>query len=124
MAGVGDPANLKIVMQEEKLMPNEKRNIITGGLILITLGVLIFISRTTSYSFQHRTWPILIIVIGISTIIQKAKDFGGWFITIAGVLFLIIEFYGFELSKYSQYLLPAVLVLLGMFVIFIRKKHN
>ena len=102
-------------------MPNEKRNIITGGLILITLGVLIFIGRTSSYSFGQ-TWPILIIVIGISTIIQKVKDFGGWFITIAGVLFLANEFYGLELSQFNKYLLPVVLVLLGIFVILRRKK--
>ena len=104
-------------------MPSERRNILTGGLILITLGVLIFISNTTGYKF-NQTWPVLIIVIGISTIIQRVKDFGGWFITIAGVVFLINEFYGFELSKYSQYLLPAVLILLGIFVILKRKKHN
>lgn len=104
-------------------MPNEKRNILTGGLILITLGVLIFISKTTNYHFDQ-TWPILIIVIGISTIIQRAKDFGGWFITIAGALFLINEFYGFDLSQYSQYILPAILVLLGIFVLLRRKKHN
>jgi hypothetical protein len=66
----------------------------------------------------------LIIVIGISTIIQRAKDFGGWFITVAGVLFLVNEFYGFELSQYSKYLLPAVLVLLGILVLLKRRKHN
>ena len=102
-------------------MPNEKRNILTGGLILITLGVLIFISKSTNYHFGQ-TWPILIIVIGASTIIQRVKDFGGWFITIAGVAFLINELYGFELSKYSEYLLPVVLVLLGIFVILRKKK--
>lgn len=104
-------------------MPNEKRNIITGGLILITLGVLIFISKTTSYSFGQ-IWPILIIVIGVSTISQRVKDFGGWFITIAGVAFLINELYGFDLSKYSQYLLPALLILLGIYVILRKKKHG
>lgn len=103
-------------------MPNEKRNILTGGLILITLGILIFVSRTSHYNFGQ-TWPILIIVIGISTIMQRFKDFGGWFITIAGALFLAIEFYGIELSKLTQYLLPTVLVLLGIFVI-IRKKRQ
>jgi cadmium resistance protein CadD (predicted permease) len=66
----------------------------------------------------------LIIVIGISTIIQRVKDFGGWFITIAGVLFLVNEFYGFELSQYSKYLLPAVLILLGIFILLRRKKHS
>lgn len=102
-------------------MPNEKRNILTGGLILITLGVLIFISKTTNYHFGQ-TWPVLIIVIGVSTIIQRVKDFGGWFITVAGALFLVNEFYGFDLSQYSQYILPAILVLLGIFVLLRRKK--
>ena len=104
-------------------MPSEKRNILTGGMILITLGVLIYLSKAGIYSFGQ-TWPILIIVIGIGTIIQRLKDFGGWFITIAGVLFLINEFYGFDLHKYSQYILPAVLVLLGIFIILRRRKHD
>jgi len=102
-------------------MPSEKRSLITGGLILITLGVLIFISKTTSYSFGQ-TWPVLIIVIGLSTIIQGFRDLGGWFITIAGTAFLINELYGFDLSKYSQYLLPAILILLGVFILLRRKK--
>jgi len=104
-------------------MVGSKLHKLTGGLILITLGVLIYLSKADIYSFG-KTWPILIIVIGISTIIQRVKDFGGWFITIAGALFLVNEFYGLELSQYSQYLLPAVLVLLGIFVLLKRKKHN
>ena len=104
-------------------MIGSKFHKLTGGLILITLGVLIYLSKAGVYPFG-KTWPILIIVIGISTIIQRVKDFGGWFITIAGVLFLVNEFYGFDLSQYSQYLLPAVLILLGIFVLLRRKKHH
>jgi Domain of unknown function (DUF5668) len=104
-------------------MIGSKLHRLTGGLILITLGVLIYLDKTGLYFFRQ-TWPILIIVIGIGTIIQRVKDFGGWFITVAGVIFLINAFYGFELSKYSQYLLPAILVLLGIFVLLRRKKHN
>jgi len=33
------------------------------------------------------------------------------------------EFFGIELSKYSQYILPTVLVLLGIFVLLRRRKH-
>ena len=102
-------------------MPTEKRNILTGGLILITLGVLIFISKTTSYSFGQ-TWPILLIVIGISTLIYKIKAIEGWFIATVGIIFLFIEFYGFDLYKYSQYILPVILVLLGVYVL-VRRKH-
>jgi len=104
-------------------MVSSKLHKLTGGLILITLGVLIYLSKADIYSFG-KTWPVLIIVIGISTIIQRVKDFGGWFITIAGALFLVNELYGFDLSQYSQYLLPAVLVLLGIFVLLKKKKHN
>ena len=102
-------------------MPNEKRHILTGGLILITLGVLIFISKTSSYSFGQ-TWPVLLIVIGISTLIYKIKAIEGWFIATVGVIFLFIEFYGFDLYKYSQYILPIILVLLGIYVL-LKRKH-
>ena len=104
-------------------MAGSKSHVLIGGMILITLGVLIYLSKAGIYSFGQ-TWPILIIVIGIGTIIQRVKDFGGWFITIAGILFLINELYGFDLHKYSQYILPAILVLLGIFVILRRKKHD
>ena len=103
-------------------MPNEKRNVITGGLILITLGILIFISKTTDYSFGQ-TWPVLLIVIGISTMIYKLRAIEGWFIATVGVIFLIIELYGFDLYKYSQYILPVVLIFLGVFVLLKRRRH-
>ena len=102
-------------------MPNEKRHILTGGLILITLGVLIFISKTSSYSFGQ-TWPVLLIVIGISTLIYKIKAIEGWFIATVGVIFLFVEFYGFDLYKYSQFILPIILVLLGVYVL-MKRKH-
>ncbi len=104
-------------------MAKQKYNVLTGGMILITLGILIFLSKSGAYSFS-RTWPILLIVVGICTLIQRFKDIGGWFITFVGVLFLITEFYGLELYKYSQYILPAVLVLIGVYILVRRRKHD
>lgn len=103
-------------------MSNEKRNVITGGLILITLGVLIFLSKTTGYSFGQ-TWPVLLIVIGISTLIYSVRAIEGWFIATVGLIFLFIEFYGFDLYKHSQFILPVVLVLLGVYVLLKRRKR-
>ncbi|HOG12344.1 MAG: hypothetical protein PHW80_05850 [Smithellaceae bacterium] len=103
-------------------MPNEKRNVLTGGLILITLGVLIFISKTTSCSFGQ-TWPILLIVIGISTLIYSIRAIEGWFIATVGVIFLVIELYGFDLYRYSQYILPVILIVLGVYVLLKRRKR-
>lgn len=102
-------------------MSDKKQGMFTGGAILITLGVLIYLSKTTPYAFGQ-TWPVLLIVVGICTLIQKFRDLGGWIITLAGVAFFINEMYGFDLAKYSQYLLPGILVLLGLFVIIKKKK--
>lgn len=102
-------------------MSDKKHNMFTGGVVLITLGVLIYLSKSGSCSFGQ-TWPVLLIAIGVCTLIQKFRDLGGWIITLAGIGFLFYEFYGFNLSRYSQYLLPAILVLLGLFVIIRRKK--
>ena len=104
-------------------MPTEKRNILTGGLILITLGVLIFVGRTYPSCSFDKTWPVLLIVIGISTLIYKFRAIEGWFIATVGVIFLVIQFYGFNLYKYTQYALPVILVLLGIFVLLKRRKH-
>ena len=103
-------------------MPSEKRNVITGGLILITLGVLIFIHKTTPYGFGQ-TWPILLIVIGVSTLIYRFRAIEGWFISMAGVVFLIIEIYGFDFYRYSKFILPGLLILMGIYVILKKRKH-
>lgn len=101
-------------------MSDKKQSVFTGGLILIALGVLIYLSKTGTYSFD-KTWPILLIVVGICTLIQKFSDLGGWIITFAGIGFFFNQIYGFDFARYSQYLLPGIVVLLGLFL-FIRKK--
>jgi hypothetical protein len=102
-------------------MSDKKNSMFTGGVVLITLGVLIFLSKSGIYSWGQ-TWPVLLIAVGICTLIQKFRDLGGWIITLAGTVFLLNEFYGYDLSQYSKYLLPAILILLGIFVILRRKK--
>jgi hypothetical protein len=102
-------------------MSSSKHNMFTGGVVLITLGVLIFLSKSGSYTFD-KTWPVLLIAVGICTLIQKIRDIGGWIITLAGMGFLYNEFYGLQLSQYSKYILPAVLIILGVIVILRRKK--
>jgi phage-related protein len=75
------------------------------------------------YPFKQ-SWPILLIVIGVSTIIQSIKDIGGWFITVVGAIFLITQSYGIELHTLAKYILPAVLILIGVYVIVKRRKHE
>jgi predicted membrane protein len=93
-----------------------KRHILTGGMILITLGVLIILSNMDIYGFD-RSWPILLIVIAAGTLMQRVKDIGGWFIGAAGVIFLLVKNWGYDLHVTARYLLPVLLILYGINVL-------
>ncbi|MCX6232070.1 MAG: PspC domain-containing protein [Bacteroidetes bacterium] len=44
---------------------------LTGGLVLITLGVLFLIARFVPHIYFHDLWPILLIVIGVSMLMRN-----------------------------------------------------
>ncbi|MDD5167802.1 MAG: DUF5668 domain-containing protein [Syntrophales bacterium] len=90
----------------------EKMNILTGGMILITLGVLIILSNTHIWAFG-KSWPILLIVIAVCTLIQRLKDLGGWIILAVGILFLLMEGIEVRLDTMWKYLMPVILIVIG-----------
>ncbi|MFA6412575.1 MAG: DUF5668 domain-containing protein [Syntrophales bacterium] len=98
----------------------EKMHVITGGMILITLGVLIILGNTQIWSFS-RSWPVLLIVIAVGTLIQRFKDLGGWIILAVGVVFLLTEVFGMQVYTMGKYLMPVLLIVVGANVLF---KYN
>jgi len=90
----------------------EKINVITGGMVLITLGVLVILGNTQVWSFT-RSWPVLLIVIAIGTLIQRFKDLGGWIILAVGVVFLLTEVFGMQIYALGKYLMPVLLIVVG-----------
>jgi hypothetical protein len=95
------------------LEEKEKKRILTGGMVLITLGVLIMLSNMNIYGFE-KSWPILLIVIAVGTLMQRIKDIGGWFIGVAGLIFLFVKNWGYDLHVIAIYLLPLLLILVGI----------
>ena len=91
----------------------EKRHILTGGMVLITIGVLIILSTMGIYGFD-KSWPILLIVISIGTLMQRVKDIGGWFIGVAGVIFIMVNNWGYNLNIIARYIFPLLLILIGI----------
>ncbi len=91
----------------------EKRHLLTGGLVLIALGVLILLDKTGVYIFSQ-SWPVLLIVIALGVLIQRVKDIGGWIIGAAGIVFLVTENWGFRLYDVTKYILPILLIVLGV----------
>jgi putative Mn2+ efflux pump MntP len=100
-----------------------KRNILTGGMILITIGSLIILHKMDVWEFS-RSWPLLLIVIAVGTVIQRARDLGGWIIGCVGLVFFLAENIGMEIWKIVNFLLPLLLILVGVHIIikYFRKK--
>ncbi len=100
----------------------ERTKIVVGGLILITLGVLILMNSLEVYGFG-KSWPILLIVIAIGILIQRSRDVGGWFIGIVGFIFLIIKNWYVDVGNIAKYILPLILIVLGILMFFKKSKR-
>jgi hypothetical protein len=94
----------------------EKRQVLTGGVVLVTLGVLIALNNYTEFKFTN-SWPILLIVIAITTLVQSPKDFVGWFVGVVGLVFLIDSNWSIQVGYLRNYILPPLLILIGLFMI-------
>jgi hypothetical protein len=98
----------------------EKIHVLTGGMVLITLGVLVILGNTQIWSFSQ-SWPVLLIVIAIGTLIQRFKDLGGWVILAVGMIFLLTEVFGMQIYAMGKYLMPVLLIVVGANVLY---KYN
>lgn len=96
-------------------------DIIVGGMVLICLGVLVMLSDSGVFPFT-KSWPILLIVIGLCVLIQYIKDIGGWIILLAGVVFLVLETLEIKLEALWKYLIPVLVIIIGVGVLTQRKK--
>ena len=102
-----------------------RRNVLTGGMILITIGILIILHKIGLWEFSH-SWPLLLIVIAAGTIIQRVKDIGGWIIGCVGIVFFLAENVEMEIWKIVNILLPLLLILIGAHIIikYFKKKPD
>ena len=103
------------------MQPKERRRVLTGGLILITLGVLILFNSMGVYGFA-KSWPILLLVVALGTLLQNWRDMAGWFIGLVGLIFLIKENWYGKLGEYANYAVPLILILLGAYVLLRKRK--
>ncbi len=101
----------------------EKKNILTGGMILITLGVLIILGKMDVWGFAQ-SWPLLLIVIAAGTLIQRPNDFGGWIIGCVGLIFLLAENMEVRIWAIATFLLPLLLILVGINVLMRHFRKN
>ena len=51
---------------------NEIIHAVRGPIILITVGILFALDNFTPYGF-HQTWPVILIVVGVLTMLARAS---------------------------------------------------
>ena len=103
----------------------EKMKIASGAIILLTLGVLVLLSSFGIYSLD-KSWPILILVFALFTLVQSPKDAGGWVIGAAGLLFLFFENWFGRVGETTMNMIRSVLLIVVAFFLFktMRKKKS
>jgi hypothetical protein len=101
----------------------EKRHVLTGGMIMITLGILIILGKMKVWTFGE-SWPLLLIVIAMGTLIQRVNDLGGWIIGCVGLIFLISENLDVKIYAIATFLLPLLLILVGINVLVKQFRKN
>ena len=103
----------------------EKMRVVSGAIILLTLGVLVFLSTQGIWSID-KSWPILIIVFAAVTLVQSPRDLGGWVIGAAGLLFLFFKNWFGQISDMSMNLLTSAILIAGAYLLFksMKKKES
>jgi predicted membrane protein len=103
----------------------EKMRIASGAVILLTLGVLVLLSYLGIYGLD-KSWPILILVFALFTLVQSPKDAGGWIIGAAGLLFLFFENWFGQADTMTMNMVRSVLLIVVALFLFktMRKKES
>lgn len=104
------------------MQAREKTKVLTGGIMLITVGILILLNYNTEYVFS-RTWPVFLVVIAAGILIQKSNDAGGWILGAVGVTFLALKNWFVSYENYANYGLPLLLIALGVLMFFRKSKR-
>lgn len=107
---------------------NYKRgNGIVAGIIIVVVGLVILVNNLNlGMWFPHWmfTWPMILIIIGIIGAAKSGFRGGGWIIpVIIGLIFLAKENNVLPFNV-EPYILPAILIALGLFVILKKKNCN
>jgi len=103
--------------------PNYRRGKITGGIIIILIGVVLLLKEMgVTFPSWLVSWEMILIVIGIYTGFKHNFKHPSWIILITiGLVFLADDIADFSMEAYIW---PVMLILLGVFVMFKpNKKH-
>ena len=103
----------------------EKIKVVSGAVILLTVGVLVLLNSMGTWGLD-KSWPVLIIVFALCTLVQSSRDAGGWTIGAAGLLFLFFENWFGQMGETTINAIRSAILVVLVFVYFkyLRKKPS
>ncbi|MDF2159058.1 DUF5668 domain-containing protein [Algoriphagus sp. CAU 1675] len=95
------------------------------GFIILGLGLLLLLKKLgVFYPAWMLTWPMILIVIGVFTLIKhQFKSLFGGLTLFAGVYFLLEREFDFDFGLHN-YILPIGLIILGLYLISQKQKEK
>lgn len=105
---------------------NPKRPII-GGIIIILAGIALLVKRIPGIGETIPdwlfTWPMILILIGISIGIKHRNLFKGFFFILIGLFFLLDD-ENLINTSFRPFFLPVLIIIFGLFLILHRHNKN
>jgi len=111
-------------METDKIYKRSRFGKILGGMVIITVGIiLLFKQLGTEFPEWLFTWQTGLIVFGVFIGAKHGFRNPGWIIlVIVGSLFLTE--YIFPGTNISQFIWPAVIITIGLFMVFSPHRHH
>jgi predicted membrane protein len=103
---------------------NSGNNDITAGIVILIIGgVLMLKALGIWFPSWVFTWPMILISVGVVSLVKNKYQSGfGVFMILFGSFFLVKKNFGFPIGL-EPYLIPAGLILLGLYLI-AKKQRN
>jgi len=101
-------------------MARGKKGLLLGGLILVTLGILLLLHRLYILHFET-SWPLILVVIGVGLFLINRHTWAGWIIGGIGIIFFVVNFVieffpAFE--AWSDLVGPIILLIIGILLLY------
>jgi putative Mn2+ efflux pump MntP len=101
-------------------MARGKKGLLLGGLILVTLGILLLLHRLYILHFET-SWPLLLVVIGVGLFLINRHTWAGWIIGGIGIILFVVNFVieffpAFE--AWSDLVGPIILLIIGILLLY------
>lgn len=108
----------------DRYQKRQRQGKMTAGWILIIIGIALALKKSgMDFPDWLFSWKTLLIVIGLFVGFKNSFRGIGWLVPILiGSIFLLSDFY--PLAPFRTFIAPAVLIILGLFMIFRRRNSN